>query len=132
MRLLESMASRGTPLAGCILVATAYTDLDDEDERRSGYFTRPWQWEQMIHGASQIVVFHGTNDHLIPVQEARYIANQLHRVLADHDNKSSNNKQNRATASFQYHEMKHQSHFFEPWPELLDAIDAIVSSTNQE
>ena len=107
MRLLETVTDK--PLAACILVAAAYTDLGDADERRSGYFNRPWQWEKMAQGASKIVLFHGINDHLIPVGEARHIAQQLGGY--DH---------------FVYHEMEGNSHFFEPWPELLEAMNEIV------
>lgn len=57
MRLLES----GNPkLLGVILVAAAYTDLGDEDEARSEYFNRSWNWEMMKEGAEHIVLFHGT------------------------------------------------------------------------
>jgi len=31
-----------------------------------------WEWKKMEQGASTIVPFHGTDDFLIPVQEARY------------------------------------------------------------
>jgi len=106
MRLLETVAK---PLAGCILVAAAHTDLGDEDERLSGYFNRPWNWNRMAQGASKIVLFHGTDDHLIPVTEARHIAQKL--SFADH---------------FEFREMPNQSHFFRPWPELLEAMDAIA------
>lgn len=111
MRLLESMDA-AKPLAGCILVAAAYTDLGDEDERLSGYFNRPWDFHRMANGASRkIVLFHGTDDHLIPVKEARYIAEKL--SFAKH---------------FEYKEMHGHSHFFEPWPELLEAIDEIAAT----
>lgn len=107
MRLLE--LTQYTPLKACILVAAAYTDLDDPDERLSGYFGRPWDWPRMAAGASKIVLFHGTNDHLIPIQEARHIAQQLR--FAEH---------------FEFFEMDGKSHFFEPWPELLKVMDAIL------
>lgn len=115
MRLLERMGQGvggggdDKPLACCILVAAALTDLGDEDERLSGYFNRPWNFQDMAKGASKIVLFHGTDDHLIPVQEARYIAEKL--SCADH---------------FEYREMDGHSHFFEPWPEILEVIDALA------
>lgn len=103
MRLLER--NLGAPLKGAILVAAAHTDLGDAHERRSEYFSRPWKWDAMRGGAEQIVCFHGTDDHLIPVSEARYIAEKL-----EGDN-------------FVYHEMGGVSHFFEPWQEILDVFD---------
>jgi len=101
MRLLE----KKIPLKGAILVATAYTDLGDEHEARSEYFSRKWNWDDMKEGAEQIVCFHGIDDHLIPVAEARHVASKL---------KGDN---------FQYHEMDGKSHFFDPWQEVLDVFD---------
>ena len=106
MRLLES--SKVPKLRGAVLVASAYTDLGDENERRSEYFNRPWNWEAMKTGAKKIVCFHGEDDHLIPVDEARHIANKLQ------------------CESFEYFEMKGKSHFFYPWDELLDVVDEMI------
>jgi hypothetical protein len=106
----SSSSSPSKRLLAAILVAAAYTDLGDEDERRSEYFQRPWDWDAMKRGADRIVLFHGTNDHLIPVQEARYIAQQLQGKV-------------------EYHEMHGKFHFFEPWPELLHVIDDIIVTT---
>lgn len=103
MRLLES----GDPkLFGAVLIAAAYTDSGDPHEARSEYFNRPWDWKKMEQGAKHIVLFHGTDDHLIPVYEARYIASHLN-----------------GAAHFEYHEMNDKSHFFAPWQELLDVFD---------
>ena len=106
MRLLEN-ESVGK-LRGAILVASAYTDLGDEDERLSGYFNRPWDWEKMKKGADKVHCFHGFDDHLIPVREARHIAEKM---------KGDN---------FQYTEMSGVSHFFEPWKEILDVVDDML------
>eukprot|EP00545_Synedropsis_sp_CCMP1620_P010010 CAMPEP_0119013664 /NCGR_PEP_ID=MMETSP1176-20130426/8717_1 /TAXON_ID=265551 /ORGANISM="Synedropsis recta cf, Strain CCMP1620" /LENGTH=186 /DNA_ID=CAMNT_0006966769 /DNA_START=61 /DNA_END=621 /DNA_ORIENTATION=- len=103
MRLLEK--NLGAPLKGAILVAAAHTDLGDADERRSEYFSRPWKWNNIREGAEQIVCFHGTDDHLIPVAEARHIAEKLEGD------------------TFRYHEMDGMSHFFQPWQKLLDVFD---------
>lgn len=106
MRLLESHSV--PKMKGVILVAAAYTDLGDEQERQSGYFDRPWDWEQMKDGANKIVCFHGVDDPLIPVGEARYIA------------------ENMAGENFEYHEMEGVSHFFQPWDNILDVIDDMI------
>ena len=109
MRLLEQYGKEGTPLKACILVAAAFTDLGDEDERRSEYFNRPWDWESMQNGClTPIILFHGTDDPLIPVSEARHIAEQLTSKYCD------------------YRERKGQSHFFQPWDELLEAFDLLL------
>jgi pimeloyl-ACP methyl ester carboxylesterase len=89
-------------------VAAAYTDLGLESERQSEYFNRPWDWEKMKNGARKIHCFHGVDDHLIPVQEARYIAEKM---------KNDN---------FQYTELSGVSHFFEPWDEILNVVDGML------
>ena len=106
MRLLESPSVK--KLRGVVLVAAAYTDLGDEGERRSEYFNRPWDWDKMKMGAEKIVCFHGEDDHLIPVNEARYIAEKMRGE------------------SFQYREMQGKSHFFYPWDELLEVVDDMI------
>ncbi|GFH59058.1 alpha/beta-hydrolase [Chaetoceros tenuissimus] len=109
MRLLEN--DEVCKLKGVLLVAAAYTDLGDEYERRSEYFSRPWNWEKMKKGAEKIHCFHGVDDHLIPVKEARYIAVKM------------------KGPTFKYSEIKGGvSHFFEPWDEILDVIDDMLCS----
>jgi len=106
MRLLEN--DHIPKLRGVILVAAAHTDLGDEAERRSEYFNRPWNWEKMKEGAENICCFHGTDDFLIPVHEARFISQKM---------KGDN---------YTYIEMDGVSHFFEPWDEILDVADAML------
>ena len=89
-------------------MAAAHTDLGDEGERRSGYFSRPWNWTKMKEGAKDIICFHGTDDHLIPVEEARYIAKQMEGE------------------NFEYHEFSGMSHFFTPWQGILDVMDEMM------
>lgn len=107
MRLLEHQAKLQKPLAGVILVAAAYTDLGDENERASEYFNDPWEWEIMSQGAKSIHQFHSPSDHLIPVAEARYISEQL----------SGN-------SNYEYQEVPEKGHFFEPFQELMQVIDS--------
>jgi predicted alpha/beta hydrolase family esterase len=111
MRLLESRSDDDPQVLGAILVAAAYTDLDDEEERNSQYFNRPWDWEKMKSSTkSGIVLFHGTDDHLIPVSEARHIAGKL-----------------KDAPNFEYRELPGMSHFFSPWQEILDVVDTKFS-----
>jgi len=100
MRLLEVHK-----VAGVILVAAAHTDLGDPGERASGYFDTDWNWEEQKKNADFIHQFHSIDDHLIPVQEARFVAEKL---------KGPNHV---------YEEFKTESHFFEPFQPLLDAVD---------
>jgi len=122
MRLLESEPKKvnssnnpsSTSLHGAVLVASAYTDMGDKSERRSEYFNRPWNWETMKRGAKNIALFHGTDDHLIPVAEARYIAEKL---------KGDN---------FKYYEMTGVSHFFQPWNEILEVVDNMIQGIESD
>ena len=100
MRLLEVHK-----VYGAILVAAAHTDLGDAGERASGYFDTEWDWEAQKSNAAFIHQFHSTDDHLIPVAEARFVAEQL------------------AGNNHTYEELQGYSHFFEPFQSLLDAID---------
>lgn len=109
MRLLEQH-DQISFLKAVVLVAAAHTDLGEESERRSEYFNRPWNWEKMKQGASKIICFHGKDDPLIPVAEARYISKKM-----DCEN-------------FEYIEMDGMSHFFQPWTEILDVVDKIVNN----
>lgn len=114
MRLLEQQDDYKYKLKGAVLVATAYTDLGDESERRSGYFNRPWDWDKMKLGAEKICIFHGVDDPLIPVREARYIADKL------------------ASENVQYNEMSGVSHFFEPCEELLKVVETMIGDTSNK
>jgi uncharacterized protein len=110
MRLLEQYGKEQTPIYACILVATAHTDLNDDDERDSEYFNRPWGWEHIQKGCKErIVIFHGKDDPLIPVEEARYIAEKLGPKYCE------------------YRERDGQSHFFQPWEELLHVVDSYLT-----
>mmetsp|Transcript_39445 Transcript_39445/g.118432 ORF Transcript_39445/g.118432 Transcript_39445/m.118432 type:complete len:188 (-) Transcript_39445:187-750(-) len=103
MRLLES--DDVPKMRGAILVSAAHTDLGDESERRSEYFNRPWSFDKMKTGADIIHQFHAPDDHLIPVSEARFVAEKL-----EGDN-------------FEYTELPGKSHFFHPWQEILEVMD---------
>ena len=97
MRLLET-----TILKGVILVATCYTDLGDENEKASGYFNREWLWDDIKKNAKNFITqYHSEDDHLIPIKEARYVAEKLN------------------CQTHEYIEMKNNSHFFCLFPELL-------------
>jgi uncharacterized protein len=106
MRLAEQ-----TPgLKGIILVGVAHTDLGDENERASGYFDRPWDWQAMVDNVELIHIFHSEDDHLIPVREARFVATSLTEAAAS------------ASSQVKYDELNDQGHFFGPWNELMEVV----------
>ena len=94
---------------GCILVSAAWTDLGDDNERLSGYFNRPWEWAAIKGNAQFIHQFHSDDDHLIPITEARHIAQNLQ--VAE------------GRAEVVYEELQGHSHFFSPFQNLLQAIN---------
>src|SRR5690606_22490502 len=64
-------------LKGIVLVGACYTDLGMEEERQSGYYDTPWDWEKIKQNTDWIVQFASTDDPWIPVDEARHIAEHL-------------------------------------------------------
>mmetsp|Transcript_20542 Transcript_20542/g.48757 ORF Transcript_20542/g.48757 Transcript_20542/m.48757 type:complete len:256 (+) Transcript_20542:21-788(+) len=124
----SSSSSSQSKLAGVILVAAAYTDLNDEDERRSEYFNREWDWEAMKYGSKHTVLFHGSDDHLIPVSEARYIASKLGSGQNSDDEEDADAAATSNEHNFKYIEMDRKSHFFEPWPEILEVVEEMATS----
>lgn len=64
-------------IGASILVGTYYTDLGYEDERTSGYFDTPWQWEKIKDNQNWTAIFASTDDPFIPISEPRYIRDKL-------------------------------------------------------
>ena len=76
MRYAEQYRVRGIVLVG------AYTsDLGDANERESGYFSRPWQWEKMRENCEFIVQFGSTDDPFLPWEEQEEVAKGSHADL---------------------------------------------------
>lgn len=64
-------------IKGSILVSPCYTDLGDEDEKRSGYYDKPWNWDAIKANQNNVALFWGDNDPYIPQEEFDHIAKQL-------------------------------------------------------
>ncbi|EMP32640.1 Putative hydrolase RBBP9 [Chelonia mydas] len=64
-----------------ILVSAYVSDLGDENERESGYFNRPWQWEKIKANCNRIVQFASTDDPFLPWSEQQAVANELNAEL---------------------------------------------------
>ncbi len=73
-----------------ILVAAYHTDLGVREEKISGYFKKPWNWEAIKKNQKWIVQFASVDDRFIPIKEARFVHKKL---------------------KTEYHEFKHQGHF---------------------
>jgi predicted alpha/beta hydrolase family esterase len=92
---------------GSILVGACYTDLGEESERISGYYTAPWHWGHIKDNQKWIVQFASQDDPFIPIKEARHIHQEL---------------------DSEYHEYTDREHFGWPtdikeFPELLEVIE---------
>jgi predicted alpha/beta hydrolase family esterase len=64
-------------LRGLVLLAAYDSDLGDEDERASGYFSRPFDWQRIAANCSFIVQFAGARDRLVPVSVQRRVSELL-------------------------------------------------------
>lgn len=64
-------------IGASILVGTYYTDLGYDDERTSGYFDTPWDWQKIKSNQKWTAIFASTDDPYIPISEPRYIRDKL-------------------------------------------------------
>lgn len=92
-------------ILGSVLVGVYYTHLDDENEKKSGYFDDPWNWQKIKTNQQWIIEFASTDDPYIPIEQPRYINEML---------------------SAQYYEYSDQKHFSEKdhttFPEIIECI----------
>ncbi|XP_077088069.1 serine hydrolase RBBP9 [Siphateles boraxobius] len=93
-----------------IILVGAYTsDLGVENERESGYFSRPWEWEKIRTNVKYILQFGSTDDPFLPWEEQREVADGLKTDL------------------FKYTD---QGHFMNTaFPELIDAIRKLKANS---
>ena len=77
-------------LLGSILVGACYTDLGAQSEGISGYYDKPWLWNNIKSNQKWIIQLASIDDPYIPIEEAHHI----------HKNLGS-----------EYHEFSNQGHF---------------------
>jgi uncharacterized protein len=73
-------------ILGSILVGAYHTDLNDENEKMSGYFDRPWDFEAIKNNQNWIVQFNSTDDPWVPIEEARYVHQKLNTDYHEYNN----------------------------------------------
>lgn len=89
-------------LLGSVLIGTYHTDLGYEDEKESGYFDKPWQWNKIKANQKWIIQFASTDDEFIPAEESRFVHKKLNT---------------------DYHEFANRNHFMDKdFPELAPAV----------
>ena len=99
-------------ILGSVLVGAYHTDLGYEDEKKSGYFNRPWNWEAIKNNQKWVILFASTDDPFIPIDQAHFV----------HDHLGAD-----------YHEYTDQGHFghgAQPkleFPELVEALKGRLS-----
>lgn len=64
-------------IGGSVLVGVYYTDLGYEDEKTSGYFDTPWDWESIKSNQPWSAIFASADDPYIPIEEPQYIRDQI-------------------------------------------------------
>lgn len=91
---------------GSVLVGSYYTDLGYDDEKASGYFDTPWNWDAIKKNQKWVMIFASKDDPYIAIEEPQLIRDKL---------------------GAEYHEFDNQGHFGEEnskreFPELLEAL----------
>lgn len=71
---------------GAVLVGVCYTDLGDENEKKSGYYDTDWDWNKIKDNSKWIVQFASLNDPYIPIEEARFIHEKLSTDYYEYSN----------------------------------------------
>jgi hypothetical protein len=90
---------------GLVLVAAYDSDLGDELEAASGYFSRPFDWEAIGRNAGFILQFAGARDRLVPIDVQRRVAAAL-------------------GSACDYRELPKGDHFFAPpFCELISEVE---------
>jgi len=102
------------PILGSVLVGNYYTHLNMDSEKQSGYFDTPWQWEKIRKNQKWTVIFASQDDPWIPIEEPRFVHQQL---------------------QCEYHEFTNQGHFGGDYiktmfPELTTALLANLHEKN--
>jgi len=91
-------------VGGVVLVSAYTSDLGDRNEKKSGYFARPWKWEQQRSNCGFLAQFASTDDPFLPMSEQRAVRDGL-------------------APEVEYIELDGRSHFFDaPFPELLELV----------
>jgi predicted alpha/beta hydrolase family esterase len=73
-------------IQGSVLVGTYYTYLGYEDEKTSGYFDAPWNWEAIKQNQKWVIVFASKDDPYITIDEPRLIKEKLGADYFEFDN----------------------------------------------
>lgn len=95
-----------------ILIGVYHTDLNDEREKKSGYFNEPWKWDKIRHNAEKIVIFASNDDPYIPISHPLFIKEKINA---------------------EYHEYNDEGHFGQDvnkkeFPEIITVVEKFIQS----
>jgi len=74
-------------VGGLVLIAAYSSDLGDETELRSGYFSRPWAWDRIRQNSPFVIQFGSTDDPYLPWHEQKAVADALGADLRQFSNR---------------------------------------------
>ena len=95
--------AEGHKVKGSVLIGACHSDLNDELEKQSGYYDRPWNWEAIKSNQQWIAQFASTNDPVIPIEESRFVHEKL---------------------GTEYYESSDKFHF--GWPEPMETFTELL------
>ena len=103
MRLCEN-----TKVEGIVLVSACHTDLGIANERKAGYYNRPWEWDKIKENTEFRILFGSTDDPFIPWREMQHVHDNLQPILL--------------------HKKTSQGHFMtRKFPELLEVLKVEIN-----
>ncbi|MCK5018739.1 MAG: alpha/beta hydrolase [Candidatus Peribacteraceae bacterium] len=89
-------------ILGSVLVGTYHSDIGDENERQSGYFENPWDWDVIKKNQKWIIQFSSEDDPYFSFEEPMFVYEKLNTEL---------------------HKFEDRGHFFNlEFPELVEAV----------
>ena len=72
---------------GSVLVGAYHTDLGNELEKQSGYFSSSWNWQAIKDNQQWIAQFASINDPVVPIAEGRFVHEKLGTDYYEFDDK---------------------------------------------
>ena len=106
-------------LRGIVVIAGYDSDLGDANERASGYFDRPFQWDVIRANCGFVACVGGARDSLVDIDIQRRVALEC---LGLEPGKTG----------AEWLELPNRDHFFTPpFPELVDLLDRNVAFTDE-
>ena len=107
-------------LRGIVVIAGYDSDLGDANERASGYFDRPFQWDVIRANCGFVACVGGARDSLVDIDIQRRVALEC---LGLEPGKTG----------AEWLELPNRDHFFTPpFPELVDLLDRNVAFTDEK